>query len=175
MWINSLGDRPALLIGSLRGHPLTRTIRRQTTLLEPLEPGGFACLDHHDDVELAPSPCLDEQRDVVHDHRAVRHTRHQFLRTLRDERMNDPIQVGARRLVRENQLRELGPVELAVRADDVAPESGHHGCEPGRARANDLPGDLVGIDDHGTVLGEQRRDRALARSHAAGQPDSHSR
>ena len=76
-----VGDRAALLVGRLGGHPRSRvgsrSIPRSASRCEPSRSIG---LDHHDDVEPARQSVLDEQRDVVDDDGAGRHGRHQLGR-----------------------------------------------------------------------------------------------
>ena len=74
-------------------------------------------------------------------------------------------------IVAEHDRRHRGPIERAVVADDVLPEALRHPRQHRRVRRLQVAGDLVGVDDHGTVLGEHRRDGRLSGSDAAGQAD----
>src|SRR4051794_11780932 len=87
--------------------------------------------------------------------------------------MDDRIERGAFGLVGEDHAGELGAVEGAVGAEDVGAELADYRVQSGRARLDNLTGDRVGVDDHGTVLPQQPGDGALSRADTPGESDPH--
>ncbi len=91
----------------------------------------------------------------------------------RTARVHDRLQGAAALRVAEHQPTHGGPVEVAVVGEDLGTEGVHDRRQPLRPAADDLPREDVGVDDHGPQVGQDRRDRALARGHAARQSHSH--
>ncbi len=73
--------------------------------------------------------------------------------------------------VAEHAAAERGAVERTVFAQHPVPEFGCDRGEHGRARPLDVADDLIGVDDHGAVLGEATGDRGLAGGDASGEGD----
>src|SRR6266545_1553170 len=131
--------------------------------------------DHH--VRAVGQAGLDEQGGVQHDD--------DVLVVVGLQAVGDPgedLRVGD--LVEDGQLGRVGEDDVGQRlAVDGAVGVQHATAEvvadlvPGMAaRHHHLAGDVVGVDDLGAPLGQQRRDRALARRDAPGEPhQQHSR
>ena len=85
--------------------------------------------------------------------------------------MNDGFQLPARGGIGEYALAHRGAVEAAVGGQHVGAERRDHRCQPGRAGSDHGARDQVGVGDEHAQRLEAARDRALARSHAAGDAD----
>ncbi len=85
-------------------------------------------------------------------------------------RVGDRLELLARLVVDERLLGERGAVERAVGREDVGPEASTSAPAPA-SRARPLRARSIGVDHDRAPLGEQRRDRRLARPDAAREPD----
>ena len=138
-------------------------------------------VDHHDQVErqdrAAADPrllALEQQRNVGHDHRhparAVR--RDPLLRLARHQRVDQQVQLRARARIVEDELAELGPVELALRPSGTrVPKASTIAARPAPPRRLQLAHDRVGALDRRAERAQQIRDPRLAGADAARQTD----
>ena len=90
------------------------------------------------------------------------------------QRVDDRLEHACARLGSAKTIApDRRPVELALGRQHPRAERLDHLGEARRARRDHLAGQQVGVDHHRTELGEDRRHRALARGHAAGQSHPH--
>ena len=167
-----VGGRPALPRRRLGGDPGARVGGRHAAADQPLDPHLDRGVHHDHQVEARRKAVLDQQRDVLYDHRLRRRLGDQLCRPGADQRVHDRVEPGPRSLVAEHQPGHGGAVERAVRLQHASTERIHDGGEPFGARRDHLAGQPVGVDDHGAVLGEPAGHRRLARPHASGQPNA---
>ena len=88
-----------------------------------------------------------------------------------DERMQDRLQPGPPGRVGEHLAAQAGPVQAALRVQDLRPEGRHHLGQPLGAGGHHLPGHQVGVDHHPARCGHPGGGVALARGDAPGEPD----
>jgi hypothetical protein len=137
-----------------------------------VQPVGRGRLDHEHQVVGRGQPALDEQRDVVHQHRraAALGLLGQLAGPLPDPRVDDRVQPPPRVVVAEDGGPERRAVEGAVGLHDAGAEGGDDLLEAGRARLDDLARHLVGVDHGGAAGGQGPGRRRLAGPDAARQP-----
>ena len=109
--------------------------------------GLLVGVDDHHEREHRRHPGLDEQRDVLDDHRIVGHRGDDLLAPLPTSGCTMPFSVGALLVVDERLGRQRGPVQRAVGQQDVLAERVDQLGQPLGARFDDLPGDDVAVDD----------------------------
>ena len=109
----------------------------------------------------------------MHDDRALGDGRLDLGAPGPDPRVDDRLEPPAGLGVAEHDRAERRSVQLAVLGEHVRAERIDDLRESARARSDDLAGELVGVDHHGSQLGEQGRDRALPRGDSPGQSYSH--
>ena len=85
--------------------------------------------------------------------------------------MDDSVQLPTLLLVREHDASELGPVECAIREEDLGPEHAHDRRERRGAWLDDFASEDVGVDDGDAGIFEEFGDGGFAGSDAAGEAD----
>jgi hypothetical protein len=90
--------------------------------------------------------------------------------------MDDRLEILAGGGIAEYLGGERGPVDGAVRAQNLGAEAFHHGGVAVGAGLDDRPGQPVGVDHDRAQLRQPGRHRALAGPDASGQPhEQHAR
>lgn len=87
-----------------------------------------------------------------------------------DRRVGQRLEVAPGSLIGKDDRAQGGPVQAAIGLQQLAAEAGGDGFEGRLAWGDDIPGDLVGVDDRDASLAQQRLDRRLAAGDVAGQP-----
>lgn len=128
-------------------------------------------VDHQYQMEIRRHSALDQQRNILHQNRVGFRRVDQFLRALSDQGMSYRIQLLPGFFVGECAGRERGPIQAAVRRQDLRSERLRQRREALGAGRDDLARDGVGIDDHRAPFGQDPRHRRLTRSHASGEAD----
>jgi hypothetical protein len=166
-----VGGGAALDVGRLRGDPRGRLVGghppRRCETADAQVTLGFH--DHHQMVRRRQSG-LDQERDVVDHDRVGGGADGQFRGPLAYAWMDDLLKPAAGLLVAEDHGAQGGPVEGTVVGQHGRAEGRDDLGEAGRAGRHRLAGQRVRIDQHGAVVREPLRHRALARTDPAGEP-----
>jgi hypothetical protein len=129
-------------------------------------------VDHHQHVHPVGQPGLDQQRGVQHHHHVLVVVGLEAVGDAgEDRRVGDLVQQGQLGRVGEDDVGERLAVDRSVLEQHPRPEVVADLAPRRGARHHHLAGDVVGVDDLGSPLGEHGRDRALARRDAPGEPD----
>ncbi len=89
--------------------------------------------------------------------------------------MEQRLELGAPRIVLEDECGEFPPIHRAVAGDDIGPETPAHGGDPRAASGEKHVDDPVGVDDRDVELAEHPRHGRLAGRDPAGQSDRQDR
>ena len=128
-------------------------------------------IDENHRITLLIQSRLEQQRSIDDQSRCLRRRIGELLApSLLDPRMRElfePFPLGG---IVENNPRDLGSIDLALRIENlIAPPSAKGVFDAGIAQRR--PPRSIGINDQAAQLGKDRRDRGLARSNAAGETD----
>ena len=85
--------------------------------------------------------------------------------------MQEVVERAALVRVREHELAQRGPIELAARGHDLGTERGADRLEHGLPRRDDLARDQVCVDELGAELHKHARDERFAARDSAREPD----
>ena len=170
---NHAGHSASFGIAGLGGDPGPGVLLSHASRLpQPGQSGPLRSLDHDDHVVPALELVLDQQGHVVHHDRGRRCSRCQRSTAPGDLRVHHTVQPLSCAVVGEHPSPEGGSVQLTIGGQQVAAEVLDDHGQSGGPRCQDRAGQLVGVDDDGTVLGQQPGHFALARPDAAGEPDT---
>ena len=171
------GDRPALLIAGLRAQPRLGVLPLHAAGGDqPLQADLRGGLHHDHAVEAPGLPGFGQQWDVLHHDDAALASGSEGrlplgLRLPPHRGVDDAVETLAGGVVPEDLPGQSGPVKLAVIGEDLGAEGLDHLREHRGARAHQVPGDLVRVDQVRAELDEHGGDRGFARADAAGQPE----
>ena len=121
-----------------------------------LDPDGVGRVNDHHEVEVRTLSGLDQQRDVLDHHGALRCGGGQRGGPFPDEGMDDAVEHAQAFRVPENKGAELRPVQAAVGRQDGLAERPGHLRESRRSRFHDLAGQGIGVDHHRAEFAQAR-------------------
>jgi ABC-type Na+ transport system ATPase subunit NatA len=143
------------LIAGLRGDTGPGVILSETAVLdEPRDPQFRVGVHDHHQRKQWRHLGFHQQGDVLHDHRIVGGGGDQLRTAVRDQRVDDAVELEALVLVAERDRRQRGPVERSVGQQNAVAEMFREGGQARRAGLHHLPGDDVTVNDDTAALGE---------------------
>jgi hypothetical protein len=131
----------------------------------------LGAVDHQHAIEFRGPPALDQQGNCEQLVRA-RPARAFLGHGLADQRVQDGLEIAARRRVGEHPCTQCATVERAVLVDDVGAEARAHRRKSGRVRGDDFAREPVAVDHRDPASGKEIGDGRLAARDAAGQCDA---
>lgn len=167
---DSGGHRGPLGVTGLRGHARLRVLSSDASRCQPCQPHRDGGNNHDDFVIFTGQSMLDQQRHVVDQDRDFARGGNHFSSALGDPRRHDAVQPVQRHGVAEDDPGKVSSAQRAVRVQYLRSELR---CDLGQrrlARAHNLSGDRVGIDDEGSQLPHASSDDGLPGADPPGQP-----
>ena len=165
------------LVGGLGGQALADGVLGHATFGgRSGDPQAFRRGNDHHHVEALLEPVLDEEGHRV-DHHAVcvPKGRDRLRQEPRHLRMGDRLEPAAGLGVAEHPAGQPSPIELAGGSDRLRTERCQDLGVSRRSGVHRLPGEVVGVDHHGTPVGQHPGHGGLAGSDPSGQPNEQHR
>jgi hypothetical protein len=129
------------------------------------------------DQDNGPQPllqiALEKQRNFVDDQfvAGIAVLPNALFRKGANPGVDNGFELFSRRGIAENDFPELVAINRAVGLKDIRTERGNDLAPTIAVRLDDLTGEVIGIDDGGSVSSQDCRHRGFSRSDAAGEAD----
>jgi hypothetical protein len=128
-----------------------------------------------DEVKLVVPLCFGDERHGIHDYPVGVVTVglvEELTASNTDSRVNDGVECLSRRRVREDNGAKRFPVEASVRVENSVAKGFDNVSQGVGAGCDNIPSDLVGVNDEDAVLGKAGRHHALPSCYSAGERDN---